>query len=69
MYPVKRATRANGERMGDIIELSQVRQAVQLLPKMGAKADRRLTCTNSLEACSEYYLNNFSDKEVYFSIF
>lgn len=69
MFQVKHAVRTNRERMGDIIELSRVRQAIQLIPKMGAQADRQLTSTNSLEACSEYYINNFSDKEVYFSVF
>ena len=43
MYLLKRATRADGSRMGDIIPLGQLRSAIELTPSFGKKADRRLT--------------------------
>ena len=65
-YVVKRSTRANGSRLGDIIPLLQARIPAPLVPRYGVRADPKLTSSNSLEYSTEFYLNHFFDKELYY---
>jgi len=65
-YVVKRSTRANGSRLGDIIPLLQARIPAPLVPRYGVQADPKLTSKNSLEYSTEFYLNRFFDKELYY---
>lgn len=62
---LKKAKRANNERLGDIVPLSQVRAYVHLIPRFGETADRRLTHTNSSELLNEFYLNKYFDKNTF----
>jgi hypothetical protein len=66
MYILKRATRSDGTRLGDVIPLTQIQAFVQLLPRFGEKADTRLTKENSMEYCSEFFLNKYLEKDVYY---
>jgi hypothetical protein len=66
MYVVKRSHRSNGSRMGDIIPLSQIRTAAPLVPRYGSQADPKLTSRNSMEFSTEFFLNNFFDKDIYY---
>lgn len=68
LYILKRAKRANGELIGDILPLQQVRALVDLTPCFGKVADRRLTKYNSSTYCSEFRLNKYFDKELYLSL-
>ena len=68
-YIVKRSMRANGSHLGDIIPLSQARIPAPLVPWYGIQADPRLTSRNSLEYSTEFYLNHFFDKELYYFMF
>jgi hypothetical protein len=68
MFLVTRHFRSNQERMGDIVHLQSVRRLVQLVPKFGRYADPTLTKDNSAEICTEYYINNFDDKETFHAI-
>jgi hypothetical protein len=63
---MKRSSRSNSTRMGDIIPLSQTRIAAPLIPRYGVQADSKLTSRNSLEFSTEFYLNSFFDKELYY---
>ncbi|KAF9789589.1 hypothetical protein BJ322DRAFT_1178167 [Thelephora terrestris] len=65
LYIVKRALRANKTRVGDIIPLSHCRMPVQLVPRFGAEADRRLTNSNSMEWSKEFFLNAYFDKDIF----
>ncbi|KAG2091184.1 uncharacterized protein F5147DRAFT_748146 [Suillus discolor] len=47
LYALKRAKHSNGNRMGDIILVSQLRAPVQLVPHFGATADKHLSAYNS----------------------
>jgi hypothetical protein len=67
MYLVHRHMRGNGTRMADIIQLDNVIQVVDLVPKHGLHADPALNRDNSLEGVS-FYLNNFSNKENFHAI-
>jgi hypothetical protein len=68
LYIFKRAKRANGELIGDILPLQQVRTLVDLTPCFGNVADRRFTKYNSSTYCSEFRLNKYFDKELYLSL-
>ena len=66
MFVLKRSSRSNGTRIGDVIPLSQTRIPAPLIPRYGLKADPKLTSRNSLEFSTEFYLNSFFDKELYY---
>jgi hypothetical protein len=68
MFVLKRATRADGSRMGDIIPLRQIRSAVELTPCFGSKADIRLTKETSFECSETFWLNKYFDKETYYAL-
>ena len=65
---MKRSFRANGSRLGDIIPLLHACIPAPLVPRYGVKADTKLTSRNSLEYSTEFYLNRFFDKELYYFI-
>jgi hypothetical protein len=69
MYRVKRICHQDGTgrifRPGSVIPLTAVTCAIELIPVFGSKLDRTITAANAMEVCDEYYLNTFSDKEVF----
>lgn len=68
MYVLKRSRRADHMRMGDIIPLSHIRTAVDLVLRFMEAADPRLTKESSLEYSREFLLNHYFDKQVYYSL-
>jgi hypothetical protein len=68
MYLLKRARRSAGEIMGDVVPLSQLRTLINLVPRFGPVADSRLTMETSLEWSSEYWLNKYFDKELFYAL-
>jgi hypothetical protein len=74
MYLLRRQFRSqvvgNGARMrmGDIIPLTDIAQAVDIVPVYGAQKDPQITTKNSLDLPMNFYLNCFSDKEIYHTI-
>jgi hypothetical protein len=71
MYLLRRQFRSqvlsNGQRarLGDIIPITSVARTVDLVPVFGAQKDLQITAKNTLEYPTDFYLNNFSDKETY----
>ncbi|KAG1791079.1 uncharacterized protein HD556DRAFT_1433078 [Suillus plorans] len=55
-------------RLGAVIPLTDVTHAVELIPMYGQGADRTVGAATSMEVYERFYLNNFSDKEVYHSL-
>lgn len=68
MYIVKKALRANGDPMGDIVPLQQIRSLVELTPQFGKKADRRFQRSNSLQYGNEYWLDKYFDKDLFYAL-
>jgi hypothetical protein len=64
-YILKRATRADGSRLGDVVEVENIRIPAEVVARFGKKADPRLTPFNSLEWSSEFRLNKYSSKELF----
>ncbi|KAJ7684950.1 hypothetical protein DFH06DRAFT_1463105 [Mycena polygramma] len=63
-FILKRATRSDGSRMGDIVEIGNIRIPAEVVARFGKKADPRMTPYNSLEFSNEYRLNKYSSKEL-----
>lgn len=59
---LKCAKRTNGQRIGDVVPLSQVQAFAHLIPRFGPSADSWLTAYNSFEHSTEFYLNKYFDK-------
>jgi hypothetical protein len=71
MYVFKRAKRKDKGGytfLGDIVPLDQVRTLVELTPRFGAQADRRLTRMNTLTYCSEFWLDKYFTKETFYAL-
>jgi hypothetical protein len=52
--------------MGDIIPLSHIHTSVDLVPRFMEAADNQLTKESSLEYSSEFLLNHFYDRHLYY---
>ena len=50
---------------GDVIPLTDIWQVVHLIPKFDGPADRALTPENCLERARQFYLNPFSEDQVF----
>ena len=68
MHLLKKATRANGARIGDIVPLDQIRALVDLTPRFGSKANARLTSFSSMAYSTEFWLNKYFDKELFYAL-
>ena len=73
MYLLRRQFRSQVEnsarvRIGDIISLTDIMRAVDIVPVYGRQKDPHITAKNSLEVPVDFYLNCFSDKEIYHTI-
>ncbi|KAJ7703809.1 hypothetical protein B0H14DRAFT_3099824 [Mycena olivaceomarginata] len=68
MYKLTRSLK-DGERLASIIPLENIRRSVHLLPKFGTMAPAHWTSSNVLEECSTFYVNCFTDRHSYATIF
>jgi hypothetical protein len=68
LYLLRKSTRANGERLGDIVPLDQIRALVDLTPRFGSKANSRLTYSSSIAYSTEFWLNKYFNKEIYYAL-
>ena len=73
MYLLRRQFRSQAgdgpkTRIGDIIQLTDIVRSVDIVPVFGARKDPHITEKNSLDVPMDFFLNCFSDKEIYHSI-
>lgn len=68
LYLLKRAMRTNGGPIGDVLPLSYLRSPVHLILRFGKRANPRLTKNTSHELSNEFWLNHYSNKEIYYSV-
>ena len=68
LFLLKKAMRSNGERIGDIVPLDQIRAQADLAPRFGAKANPKLTSSTSLVYSTEFWLNKYFDKELFYAL-
>lgn len=65
---LRRAVKPDGTRIGDIIPLSLIRSPAHLIPHFGDVTHNRLTCQNSYELSTEFWLNKYWSKEFYYAL-
>ncbi|KAJ7478845.1 hypothetical protein B0H11DRAFT_1725700 [Mycena galericulata] len=68
MYKVRRSLK-DGDRIASIIPLANIRRSVHLLPKFGPVVPPDWTSTNVLDECSVFFVNSFSDRHIYTTVF
>ena len=68
MYALKHSQRSDETIMGDIVPLRQVRTLLDLVPRFGAEANKRLAKETSLEFSLEFWLNKYLDKELFYAL-
>jgi|ERR1700722_5970759 len=68
MYAVKRARRSDNSVMGDVIPLEQLRSLVDLVPCFGKTADSRLTQATIMEYSTEFWVNKYFTKELFWAM-
>ena len=68
MFALKQAVRAGGAPLGDIISVSQLHALVDLIPRFGAQADPHLTKQMSFAYSTEFWLNKYFNKQMYYAL-
>ncbi|KAF5390496.1 hypothetical protein D9757_005246 [Collybiopsis confluens] len=66
-YVLRKALRSSGAPFGDVIPISQFRAQVAVAPRLRNTADIHLTPYNVMTYASEYLLNKFWDKELWYA--
>lgn len=69
MFRVIRSLHRSGERKGLIIKLTDIWRPVELVPRFGKRCPANWTSSNAVELVEQFYVNCFSDKEAYQSIY
>ncbi|KAJ6479726.1 hypothetical protein C8R45DRAFT_1054433 [Mycena sanguinolenta] len=68
MYMIKRSVK-DGDRMASIIPLANIRRSVHLLPKFGPVAPPHWTSADVLDQCPAFFVNCFSDRHIYTTLY
>ncbi|KAJ7170283.1 hypothetical protein C8R43DRAFT_875907, partial [Mycena crocata] len=68
MYKIRRSIK-DGDRIASIVPIANLRRSVHLLPKFGPVAPPEWTSTNVLDQCSTFFVNSFSDRHIYATLF
>ena len=68
MFRVRRHLKG-GRRVGVVTPLTSIWRAVELIPVFGKECDKTWTSSSAVELCQEFYVNSFSEKEVYQSVY
>lgn len=68
MFRVIRCIR-NGKRKGLVIKLTDIWRPVELIPVFGNECPAAWTTENAVELAQEFYVNSFSEKEAYQSVY
>ncbi|PPR02155.1 hypothetical protein CVT26_012116 [Gymnopilus dilepis] len=58
-----------GERRASIIPVSLIRSSIHLFPKFGPQVPTSWTSSNVLETASSFYVNAFSDRFIYSTVY
>ena len=67
MYRVSRSRR-NGQQVASIIPVGSIYRSIHLLPRFGPIAPREWSTFSVLEQCSNFYVNPFSDRDMFMTI-
>ena len=68
MFVLKKAIQAWGAPLRDTIPLSQLHTFADLIPRLSAKANPKLTKQTSIAYSTEFWPNKYFNKETYFAL-
>lgn len=68
LHTLKRVTRRDGSRVGDVIPLIHLRSPVQIIPRFGKVANAQLNSHTAYELSTDFWLNSYWNKEFYYSL-
>ena len=68
MHLLKHAMRVDGQHIGEVIPLTQVRSPTHLVPHFSHEANLCLTKLNTYELSTEFWLNKYWMKEFYYAL-
>ena len=68
LHVLKCAVRNNGEWIGDVLPLVHIHSPVHLIPRFGKTANPRLSAHTSHELLSEFWLNHYWNKQIYYCL-
>ncbi|KAI0040234.1 hypothetical protein FA95DRAFT_1503142 [Auriscalpium vulgare] len=68
MYRVQRSFRDN-QRLASIVDISDLIRSIHLIPRFGAVAPRNWTSANVLELATSFYVNCFTDRNTYITVY
>ncbi|KAI0076043.1 hypothetical protein K474DRAFT_1598667, partial [Panus rudis PR-1116 ss-1] len=68
LYRVSHAVR-EGKRLTAVIPLVNIHRSVHLIPQFGPRLNREWTAGNVLEKCTKFYVNCFTDRHTYGTLF
>ena len=68
LHVLKHAMKNNGERIGDVLPLSHICSPVHLIPHFGKTASPCLTTHTSYKLSSEFWLNHYWNKQIYYCL-
>ncbi|KAH7919379.1 hypothetical protein BV22DRAFT_1023101, partial [Leucogyrophana mollusca] len=57
------------ERQASVVPVASLRRSIHLIPKFGPVAPREWTSSNVLEQCNTFFVNCFTDRHAYSTIF
>ena len=59
----------SGFPIGDVIRLDAVARFIQLIPEFGKKKRTNWKSTNSMDVPYSYFVNSFTDKEIFQAVY
>jgi hypothetical protein len=65
MYKIKKRRTSSNRTLSSVMVLSAAYRFVQLVPDFGPVMDPQLNATTSSTRCLYYWINSFTDKEIY----
>ncbi len=68
MYKVSRSMK-HGKQQASVVPVSLIRQSVHLIPAFGPLAPPEWKSSLVLELCSDFFVNSFSDRFCYSTLF
>jgi hypothetical protein len=65
---MKRARHSDQSIIGGVVPLARVRTLVELTPVFGDEANRHLAKENILQYCTQFWLDKYFDKELFYPL-
>lgn len=68
LYKISRS-HYQGKRLSSIVEVSDIHRSIHLFPQFGSAVPREWASTTVLDKCSTFFVNSFSDRHCYLTVY